>query len=92
MTAKALGFDAGRPTTRSTRLRPRFRARFLMAAIASALHLSRLAEEFVIWASQQFGFVRCPMPFHRQLDHAAEAQPRCGGAGARPSRPDHGLH
>jgi argininosuccinate lyase len=30
--------------------------------------------------------------FDRQLDHAAEAQPRCGRAGARPCRADHGLH
>jgi argininosuccinate lyase len=27
---------------------------------ASALHLSRLAEEFIIWASQPFGFVSLP--------------------------------
>jgi hypothetical protein len=30
---------------------------YLMAATQCALHLSRLAEEFVIWASQPFGFV-----------------------------------
>src|SRR5688500_15999593 len=30
------------------------------AAAQCALHLSRLAEEFVIWASQPFGFVRLP--------------------------------
>ena len=31
-----------------------------MAAAQCSLHLSRLAEEFVIWASQPFGFVRLP--------------------------------
>ena len=30
---------------------------YLMAAAQCSLHLSRLAEEFVIWASQPFGFV-----------------------------------
>jgi hypothetical protein len=33
---------------------------YLMAAAQTALHLSRLAEEFIIWASQPFGFVRLP--------------------------------
>ena len=33
---------------------------YLMAAAQCALHLSRLAEEFIIWASQPFGFVRLP--------------------------------
>ena len=33
---------------------------YLTAASQCALHLSRLAEEFVIWASQPFGFVRMP--------------------------------
>ena len=31
-----------------------------MAAAQASLHLSRLAEEFIIWASQPFGFVRLP--------------------------------
>jgi len=31
-----------------------------MAASQVSLHLSRLAEEFIIWASQPFGFVRLP--------------------------------
>ena len=31
-----------------------------MAATQCALHLSRLAEELIIWASQPFGFVRLP--------------------------------
>ena len=33
---------------------------YLQAAAQCALHLSRLAEELVIWASQPFGFVRLP--------------------------------
>ena len=60
MTAAALGFD--RPTANSLdAVSDRdFALDFLMAASQCALHLSRLAEEFVIWASQPFGFVRLP--------------------------------
>jgi len=60
MTAEALGFD--RPTANSLdAVSDRdFALDYLMAASQCALHLSRLAEEFVIWASQPFGFVRLP--------------------------------
>ena len=33
---------------------------YLSAAAQCALHLSRLAEELILWASQPFGFVRLP--------------------------------
>ena len=60
MTAQALGFD--RPTANSLdAVSDRdFALDYLMAASQCALHLSRLAEEFVIWASQPFSFVRLP--------------------------------
>jgi len=60
MTAQALGFD--RPTANSLdSVSDRdFALDYLTAAAQCALHLSRLAEEFVIWASQPFGFVRLP--------------------------------
>ncbi len=60
MTAAALGFD--RPTANSLdSVSDRdFALDYLMAAAQTALHLSRLAEEFIIWASQPFGFVRLP--------------------------------
>ena len=56
-TALALGFD--RPTANSLdAVSDRdFALDYLMAATQCALHLSRLAEEFVLWASQMFGFV-----------------------------------
>jgi len=59
-TAQALGFD--RPTANSLdAVSDRdFALDYLMAASQCALHLSRLAEEFIIWASQPFGFVRMP--------------------------------
>ncbi|WP_209348559.1 argininosuccinate lyase [Pontixanthobacter sp. CEM42] len=57
-TSEALGFD--RPTANSLdAVSDRdFALDYLMAASQIALHLSRLAEEFIIWASQPFGFVR----------------------------------
>lgn len=60
MTAQALGFD--RPTANSldTVSDRDFALDYLMAASQCALHLSRLAEELILWASQPFGFVRLP--------------------------------
>jgi argininosuccinate lyase len=56
-TAAALGFD--RPTANSLdAVSDRdFALDYLMSAAQCALHLSRLAEEFVLWASQPFGFI-----------------------------------
>jgi argininosuccinate lyase len=57
-TAKSLGFD--RPTANSLdSVSDRdFALEFLAAASISAMHLSRLAEEIVIWCSAQFRFIR----------------------------------
>ncbi len=57
-TAKALGFD--RPTANSLdSVSDRdFALEFLAAASICAMHLSRFAEELVIWSSAQFRFVR----------------------------------
>ena len=59
-TAKALGF--ARPTRNSLdAVSDRdFAMDYLAAASQCAIHLSRLAEELIIWASQPFGFVRMP--------------------------------
>jgi argininosuccinate lyase len=58
MTASALGFD--RPTANSLDgVADRdFALETLAACAISAMHLSRLAEEIVIWMTPQFGFVR----------------------------------
>ena len=60
MTANALGF--AKPTRNSLdAVSDRdFALDYLMAASQCSLHLSRLAEEFIIWASQPFGFVKLP--------------------------------
>jgi argininosuccinate lyase len=57
-TARALGFD--RPTANSLdSVADRdFALEALAAAAIAAVHLSRFAEEIVIWTSAQFGFVR----------------------------------
>jgi argininosuccinate lyase len=62
-TAAALGFD--RPTANSLdSVSDRdFALDYLMAATQTGLHLSRLAEELIIWASQPFGFVALPDAF-----------------------------
>ena len=58
MTAKSLGFD--RPTANSLdAVSDRdFALEFLSAAAISAMHLSRLAEEIVIWCSAPYRFIR----------------------------------
>jgi argininosuccinate lyase len=62
-TARALGFS--RPTANSldSVSERDFALDHLMAATQCALHLSRLAEEIVMWASQPFGFVDLPDDF-----------------------------
>ncbi len=58
MTAAALGFD--RPTANSLdSVADRdFALEVLSAAAIAAVHLSRLAEEIVLWTTVQFGFVK----------------------------------
>jgi argininosuccinate lyase len=60
MTAQALGFDAPTANSLDSVSDRDFALDYLMAASQCALHLSRLAEEFIIWASQPFGFVALP--------------------------------
>ncbi len=59
-TAAALGFD--RPTANSLdAVSDRdFAVDYLHAAALCSVHLSRLAEEIIIWASQPYGFVKLP--------------------------------
>jgi argininosuccinate lyase len=59
-TAEALGFD--RPTANSLdSVSDRdFALDYLYAAAQCSLHLSRLAEELIVWSSAPFGFVKLP--------------------------------
>ncbi|UVO52509.1 argininosuccinate lyase [Sphingomonas sp. SUN019] len=56
-TAKALGFDGPTRNSLDAVSDRDFALDYLSAAAQCSLHLSRLAEEFVLWASQPFGFV-----------------------------------
>ncbi len=59
-TAAALGFAEPTRNSLDSVSDRDFALDYLMAAAQTALHLSRLAEEFIIWASQPFGFVVLP--------------------------------
>ncbi len=56
-TATALGFDGPTRNSLDGVSDRDFAIEYLTAAAQCALHLSRLAEEFILWASQPFGFV-----------------------------------
>jgi len=60
MTAQALGFDGPTANSLDSVSDRDFALEYLTAAAQCSLHLSRLAEEFVLWASQPFGFVSMP--------------------------------
>ena len=87
MTAAALGFD--RPTANSLdAVSDRdFAIEFLGAAAICAMHLSRLAEEIIVWCSAPFGFIRLSdafttgssiMPQKRNPDAAELARAKTG--------------
>jgi len=58
MTAEMLGFDRPAANSLDAVSDRDFALEFLSAAAICAVHLSRLAEELVIWSSAQFRFVR----------------------------------
>ncbi len=58
MTARALGFDRPASNSLDAVSDRDFALEFLGAAAISAMHLSRFAEEVVIWCSAPFRFVR----------------------------------
>ena len=86
-TATALGFD--RPTANSLdSVSDRdFALEYLSCAAMAGLHLSRLAEEIIIWASQPYGFITLPdawstgssiMPQKRNPDAAELVRAKAG--------------
>ncbi|WP_371169474.1 argininosuccinate lyase [Aliiroseovarius sp. 2305UL8-7] len=58
MTAEALGFDRPCANSLDAVADRDFALEFLSSATICAMHLSRFAEELVIWSSAQFRFVR----------------------------------
>jgi argininosuccinate lyase len=86
-TARALGFDGPTRNSLDSVSDRDFAIEYLTAAAQCSLHLSRLAEEFVIWASQPFGFVALSdqwstgssiMPQKRNPDAAELVRGHCG--------------
>ncbi len=86
-TASMLGFGGPTGNSLDSVSDRDFALDYLMAATQCSLHLSRLAEEFVIWASQPFGFVKLPdsfstgssiMPQKRNPDAAELVRGHCG--------------
>ncbi len=59
-TATALGFDRATANSLDSVSDRDFVVDYLHAAALTAVHLSRLAEEIILWASQPFGFVKLP--------------------------------
>lgn len=57
-TAKKLGFDNPMENTLDAVSSRDFANEFLFACAQCGLHLSRLAEEIIIWATPQFGFIQ----------------------------------
>ncbi len=59
-TAEALGFDGPTANSLDSVSDRDFAIEYLTSATQCALHLSRLAEEIILWASQPFGWVKLP--------------------------------
>lgn len=57
-TAKKLGFDEPMPNTLDAVSSRDFAIEFMFCAAQCGLHLSRLAEEIIIWATPQFNFIQ----------------------------------
>jgi len=57
-TAQKLGFDAPIVNTMDAVSARDFATEFLFASAQCGIHLSRLAEEIILWATPQFGFIK----------------------------------
>jgi argininosuccinate lyase len=63
MTARELGFDRPAANSIDAVSDRDFALDYLASAAIAAVHLSRLAEELVLWSTPQFGFVAMPEAF-----------------------------
>jgi argininosuccinate lyase len=87
-TAAALGFDRPAANSLDAVSDRDFAIEFLAAAAVAAMHLSRLAEEIVLWCSAEFGFIALSdafttgssiMPQKRNPDAAELVRAKSGG-------------
>lgn len=63
MTARELGFDAPAANSIDATSDRDFAAEFVFALSLLAVHLSHWAEEWILWSSTEFGFLRLPEGF-----------------------------
>lgn len=86
-TASALGFDGPTANSMDGVSDRDFAIEYLACAAQAAIHLSRLAEEIILWASQPFGLIKLPdqwstgssiMPQKRNPDAAELVRGHCG--------------
>ena len=86
-TATALGFDRPSANSLDSVSDRDFALEYLSAAMLAGLHLSRLSEEIIIWASQPYGFITLPdawstgssiMPQKRNPDAAELVRAKAG--------------
>ncbi len=61
--ARRLGFSAVSANSMDAVGDRDFAAEFLAAAAIAGMHLSRLAEDLILWSSQEFGFIELPDAF-----------------------------
>src|SRR5262249_21769202 len=98
--AAALGFDSAAANSMDAVSDRDFAAEFCFAAALAGVHLSRLGEEIVLWASQEFGWAEIDdayatgssiMPQKKNPDVAELARGKAGrligGGGRRRSTP-----
>lgn len=87
MVARELGFDEVSRNSLDATADRDFAVEFLAACAITQMHISRFAEEIVLWASAEFGFVRLPdafatgssmMPQKKNADVAELARGRTG--------------
>ena len=85
--ARELGFDSVSRNSMDAVADRDFMAEFLAACAITQVHISRLAEDIILWASAEFGFVRLPdafatgssmMPQKKNADVAELARGRTG--------------
>lgn len=86
-TARELGFDAVSANSMDAVSDRDYAVEYLAAAAACMMHCSRLAEEIVLWSSQEFGFIQLGrqwvtgssiMPQKRNPDFAEIARGKTG--------------
>jgi argininosuccinate lyase len=63
ITAAALGFRAVAANSMDAVADRDFMLEFMSAASIAMMHLSRLAEELILWSSKEFGFIELPDAF-----------------------------